>query len=86
MSQIDLKVNEKIADFKAMQTTIANLQEEPVSVEQVDSTRESIKKFKNDLAELNTSFTKFSMRVNTAIEEAKAKRMKDEGGSGMSHK
>lgn len=56
-----------------MQTTIANLQEEPFFVELVDSTRESIEKCKNDLVELHTIFIEFSVSVNNAIEEAKAK-------------
>lgn len=86
VSQIDLKINEKIMELKATQTTIASLLEEPVSMEQVDPTRDSIEKCKNDLAELNTSFTEFFVRVNTTIEEPKEKRMKDEGGSGTSHK
>ena len=84
--QIALKVNEKIMEIKATQATIVSLLEEPISAQQVYSTRESVEKCKNDLAELNTSFMEFSMRVNTTIEEAKAKRMKEKGGSGMSHK
>ena len=86
MSQIVVKVNEKITEFKSMQTTIASLQEEPAFVELVDSTRECVEKFKNDLAELHTSFTEFFARVTTAIEEEKVKRLKDVGGSGTSHK
>ena len=73
-------------EIKAMQTTITILLEEPIFAKYVYSTMQSVEKCKNDLAELNTSCMKFFVRVNTAIEEAKVKRMKDEGGSGMRHK
>lgn len=86
VSQIALKVNEKLTQFKATQTTVVSLQEEPLSVELVDSTREFVEKSKNDLTELRTSFTKLSTRVTTAIEEEKEKRMQDVGGSRMIHK
>lgn len=59
VSQIALKVNEKLTEFKATQTTIARLQEEPLSAELVDSTRECVEKCRNDLAEIRTSFTEF---------------------------
>ena len=67
MSQISVKVNEKLMKFKDMQTTIDSLPEEPVFVELVDSTRECVEKFKNHLAELHKSFIEFSTRVTTAI-------------------
>ena len=73
-------------EFKATQTTVASLQEEPVSVELVDSTRECVEKCKNDIAELHTSFIEFFARVTTAIEEEKEKRMKGVDSSGTSHK
>ena len=86
VSQIALKVNEKVIEFKATQTTVVSLLEEPVSMNLVDSTRESVEKCKNDLAELHTSFTKFFVWVNIAIGKTKEKRMKDIGGLGMIHK
>ena len=73
-------------EFKATQTSVASLQEEPVYVELVDSTKECVEEFRNDLVELHTSFTEFSTRVTAAIQDEKEKRMKDVGGSGMSHK
>ena len=86
VSQIALKDNEKLMEFKATQTSVASLQEEPVYVELVDSTKECVEEFRNDLVELHTSFTEFSTRVTAAIQDEKEKRMKDVGGSGMSHK
>ena len=73
-------------EFKATQTNVASLQEEPISTELVDSTRECVEKVKNELTELHTSFTEFSTKLTTAIQEEKEKRMKDIGGSGTSHK
>lgn len=71
VSQITLKVNEKLMEFKATQTIVVSFQEEPVSAELVDSTKECVDKFKNDLVELHTSFKEFSTRVTTAIKEEK---------------
>ena len=86
MSHIALKVNEKLMEFKATQTTIGSLPEELISIELVDSTRECVEKCKNDLAKLHIIFTEFFTRVTTAIEEEKEKRMRDVGGSGTIHK
>lgn len=44
VSQIALKVNENIMELKAMQTTVASLQEEPIFLEQVDSMKDSVEK------------------------------------------
>lgn len=73
VSQITIKVNEKLMKFKDMQTTVVSLQEELVSTEMIDSTRECAEQFKNDLAELQTSFIEFSVRVIIVIQEEKEK-------------
>ena len=36
MSQIALQVNEKLTEFKAMQTTVASLLDEPTTIKLVD--------------------------------------------------
>ena len=75
-----------MTEFKAMRTTIVSLQEEPVSAELVYFTRECAEKFEIDLANLQTSFIEFSVRVIVGIQEEKEKQMKYVGGSRASHK
>lgn len=52
VSQIALQVNEKLPEFKATQTTVASLLEEPATAELVSTTKECVEKMDKDLARL----------------------------------
>lgn len=72
-------------ELKATQMTIASIQEEPISTELVDTTKECVEQLEKDLVGLQTSFTDFSVRITTMVEEKKQKKMKGTGGSRTSH-
>ena len=57
VSQIALQVNEKLAKFKEMQTTVASLLDEPATIELVDISWEHIDQMNKDLAPLQDDFT-----------------------------
>ena len=56
VSQIALQVNEKLTEFKAMQTTIGSLMDEPATVELVDTAQECVDQMNKDLAGLQDDF------------------------------
>ena len=60
MSKIALQVNAKLAKFKAMQTTIVSLLEEPTIAKLVDTTRECVDQMDKDIIGLKSDFLKFT--------------------------
>lgn len=57
MSEIALQVNAKLTEFKAMQTTIASLLEEPTTIELVDTTRECVDQMEKDIVLVSLSLS-----------------------------
>lgn len=82
VSEIALKIDAKISEFKATQTTVANLLEAPVTVDLIDTERECAGQIDNDLTKLKTSLAQFTSKVKKVLKELKIVT----SGSGMSHK
>ena len=80
--EIALKIDVKISEFKATQTTVASLLEAPVTAKLVDTARECVNQIDIDLAELKTGLNQFTAMVKKVLKESKTTR----SGSRTSHK
>lgn len=85
VSQIALQVNEKIKDFKATQTIVMSLLEEPTTTELVDTTKECVDQLEKDLVGLQDKFTSFKKKIMDMHDSEKKSMKKTIGDSGMSH-
>lgn len=81
VSNIALNIDAKITDFKATQTIVASLLEDPITTELVDTAQECVEQIERDLTGLKTSLDQFKTKVKKIVKE-----MKTASGSGMSHK
>ena len=84
VSEIALQVNAKLVEFKAMQTTVASLLEEPATAELVNTARECVEQMDKDLAGLKADFTEFTKKIKEILKGHKEQ--KTASGSGTSHK
>ena len=82
VSEIVLKIDAKITEFKATQTTVASLLEALITVELVDIVQECVDQKEGDLAELKTGLDQFTSKVKHILKEMKT----SASGFGMSHK
>ena len=85
ISQIPLQVNDNLAEFKATQTTVANLLEEPATTELVKTTKECVEQLEKDLTRLQDNFTSFTKKITNMHYSQKKSRKKTAGGLGTSH-
>jgi len=82
VSTITLQLNAKLTEFKATQTIVTSLLEEPTTTDIVNTARECVDQMDKDLSGLKANFTKFSKKVKEILKSQKAMT----SGSGMSHK
>ena len=85
VSQISLQVNEKLKEFKATQTIVASLLEEPATAELVETTKECVEQLEKDLVGLQHNFTIFTKKIMDMHDSQKKSKKKTAGGSGMGH-
>ena len=84
MLAIALQINAKLTEFKATQTKVASLLEEPTTAELVDTFRECDEQMDKDLTRLKADFVKFIKKIKEILKGQKEQ--KTASGSGMSHK
>lgn len=81
VSEIALKIDAKISDFKATQNIVASFLEAFVTTELVDTVRECVDQIESDPAELKSSLAQFTTKVKKILNETKIA-----SGSETSHK
>ena len=82
VSEITVKINMKLKEFKETQMIVASLLDEQLTAELITATRESIDQMTQDLATLMVSYMKINTKIWNIVQQTKD----DEDGLGMSHK
>ena len=72
VSEIALQVNAKLTEFKATQTTVVSLLEEPATAELVDHARECADQMEKNLVGLKDDFMKFTKKIKEILKSQKA--------------
>ena len=85
LSQIALQVNEKLTEFKATQTTVASLLEEPTTAELFKTTKECVEQLEKDLTGLQDNFMSFTKKIMDIHDSQNQSRKKTAGDLGTSH-
>ena len=67
MSKIALQVNAKLTEFKATQTTVASLLEEPTTTELVNTAKKYFNQMDKDLTGLKCDFVKFTKKIKRKV-------------------